>query len=280
MFVKLADVKLKIRNDCSPFRSDNGFLPYLIDTSDNKKYCGYEKIVNFFKNEGYTLEENDKSEAYRSFISENLFPYFMYQFYGNPQNIDETRTILALRTPFPFNFYYPSKYKSRTDQVCQTIANFSLEEPIDQHDTTEMEVKAKKCLNWISEKLSNNEFFINGTQSEVDATVFAYLAIILRFQLPSNILQSHVKPCENLVRYVNDLTKKFFTDSECFESEKVKAKNEKKEQKVFTGQEEDDPPAEIRKRYILSGLFASAAMLGFGYITGIFSVILLKLDLD
>lgn len=196
----------------------------------------------------------------------------MYQLFGNPQNIDASRAVLALRTPFPFNFFYPSKYIRKTDEICQTVANFSIEEPIDAHDTTDMEVKAKKCLNWISEKLGSNEFFINGIQNEIDATVYAYLAIIIRQQLPNNPLQVHAKQCENLIHYVNNLTKKFFKESELFESEKVKEQNQKKEQKVFTGQEEEDPPGVIKRRYILSGMFATVAMLSFGYFHGIFSV--------
>ncbi|XP_070490960.1 metaxin-1 homolog [Chironomus tepperi] len=275
MYIKLADVKgIKIRQNFSPFKSDNGFLPYLIDTTDNKKYCGYEKIVNFLKSCGYVLDASEKNEACLSFIRQNLYPYFMYTLFGSPQNLDETRALYATRTPFPFNFYYPSKYVRKTDEVCQALANFSLEDPIDHHDTAEMEAKAKKCLNWFSEKLGTNEFFLNGTQSEVDATVYAYLAVILKFQLPNNQLQAHAKQCENLVRYVNNLTKKYFDESECFESEKVKEQNQKKEQKVFTGQEEDGSPAEIRKRYIVSGLFATTAMIVYGYLHGIFSITL------
>lgn len=197
----------------------------------------------------------------------------MYQLFGNPQNIDDSRSIYALRTPFPFNFYYPRKYVSKTEEICQSLANFSLEDPTDAHDTAEMAGKAKNCLNWISNKLSDHEFFLDGVPSEIDATVYAYLAIILKFQLPNNQLQSHANQCENLVKYVNRITKKFFSEDELFESPKAKAKSEKQEQKVFTGNEDEDPPAVIRRRYILSGLFASTAMISFAFLSGIFSVI-------
>lgn len=197
----------------------------------------------------------------------------MYQLFGNPQNIDETRTLYALRTPFPFNFYSPGKYVRKTDLVCQNVAGFALEDPIDQHDTAEMIFKAKKCLNWISEKLGKNEFFLDGTKSEIDATIFSYLAIILKYQLTNNQLQSHANQCESLVRYVDNILKKFFSESEVFESPKAKAQQQKKEQKVFTGQEDEEPPADVRRRYILSGLFATTAMIGFAFFAGIFSVI-------
>lgn len=204
----------------------------------------------------------------------------MYQLFGNPQNLDETRALYAARIPFPFNFYYPSKYVRKTEEVCQAVANFSLQDPIDLHDTAEMALKAKKCLNWISEKLSNNEFFFNGQPSEADATIYAYLAVILKFNLPNHSLQSHASNCENLTRYVNSMTKKFFKESEIYESPKAKEEKKKKEQKVFTGQEDEDPPEVIKKRYILSGLVAAVSMVSYGYYTGIFSVINLKLHLD
>lgn len=267
-YFKLADLSVTVNYSANPVKSDNGFLPYLID--DGKKYCGYDKIVGHLqKGKGYTLITSDPQLSY---LAENLYPFFMYQLFGNPQNIDETRTLYALRTPFPFNFYCPGKYFRRTDEVCQAVANFCLEDPIDQHDTTEMGFKAKKCLNWISEKLSTNEFFLDGVQSEVDATIYAYLAIIIRYQLPNNQLHAHAKQCENLVKYVNNITKKFFKESELFESPKAKANQQKQEQKVFTGQEDEDPPHIVRRRYLLSGLFATTAMISYAFLAGIFSV--------
>lgn len=139
-----------------------------------------------------------------------------------------------------------------------------------------MSFKAKKCLNWISEKLGDNEFFLDGVASEVDATIYAYLAVIIRYQLPNNQLQAHAKQCENLQRYVNNMTKKLFSEAELFESPKAKEKKEKQEQKVFTGTEDEDPPADIRRRYILSGLFATTAMISYAFLAGIFNVMTLQ----
>ena len=62
----------------------------------------------------------------------------MYQMWGNPQNIDTIRSLYAKRIPFPFNFYYPSKYIMKTNQVCETVASFSLEDPIENHETTDV----------------------------------------------------------------------------------------------------------------------------------------------
>lgn len=274
----MSDVgQIKIQTNRSAFHSTNGFLPYL-KTENNEVICGYERIVNFLKREGYSIDECDKNEACLNYIKQNLYPYFMYQLFGNPQNLDVSRALLANRTPFPFNFYYPSRFVKKTEEVCQTVAGFSLEDTIDAHDTAEIALKAKKCLNWISEKLGNNEYFFNGQPSEIDATIYAYLSIILKFRLPNHSLQSHIKPCENLVKYVNNVTTKYFKESELYESPQVKEENLKQEKKVFTGQEDEDPPAVVSKRYFLSGIIAGVSMLSYGYLTGIFSVIYIKFN--
>jgi metaxin len=240
----------------------------------------YDRIVSYLKKEGYTIDETDRNEASLNYIRQNLYPFFMYQMFGNPQNLDSTRALLAQRTPFPFNFYYPSNYVRKTEEICQTVAGFSLQDSIDAHETAEIAMKAKKCLNWISEKLGSNEYFFNGSPSEVDATIYGYLAIILKFRLPNHALQSHASSSANLVKYVDHITKQFFKESELFESQQVKEENKKKEQKVFTGQEDEDPPSVVRKRYLVSGIFAAISMFSFGYYTGIFSVMSFRFNLD
>ena len=231
--MKLADIgQIKIQTNRSAFHSSNGFLPYL-KTESNEIICGYDRIVGYLKREGYTIDESDKTEACLNYIKQNLYPFFMYQLFGNPQNLDVSRALLANRTPFPFNFFYPSRYVKKTEEVCQTVAGFSLEDVIDAHDTAEITLKAKKCINWMSEKLGNNEFFFNGQPSEIDATVYAYLAILLKFRLPNHSLQSHLQPCANLVKYVTNMTTKFFKESELYESDEVKEENMKNYRIVY-----------------------------------------------
>jgi hypothetical protein len=76
------------------------------------------------------------------------------------------------------------------------------------------------------------------------------------------------------------MTKKLYKEHECFESEKAKAKSQKQEQKVFTGHEDEDTPGEVRKRYVLSGMFATTAMILFGHFSGIFSVMSFQFDIN
>lgn len=256
---------MKINYSGNPYKSDNGFLPYL--TADGKKYCGYEKIINIIqKTHDISLAPATSQLAY---LHENLYPYFMYNLFGQPQNTDDIRTVYAKRTPFPFNFFCPGRYFRKTDEICQQIGNFSIEDKIDQHNIVEMSFKAKKILNWINEKLSKNIFFLDERPCEIDATIYAYLAIVIKFQLPNNQLQSHGNQNEFLVKYVDRITKTYFDKCEIFE---CKEKPTKPEKKVYTGQEDEEPPAIVRKRYILSGVVASIAMLSYAMFIGLFKI--------
>jgi metaxin len=220
--------------------------------------------------------------------------------WGQPQNLDETRTLYAKRIPFPFNFYYPRKYVLKVNELTQTLANFSIDDPIENHDTANVSIsfiknfselshqlsifqlnaKAKKCLNWISEKLATNEWQkrLEEFPSEYDATLYAYLAIISRQKLPDSQLQAHAKQCDNLLKFVEKITKKFFKPSERFETVEKKSANSeekpKEEKKFFDGTEQDEDPKEVRNRYIFSGLVAFSVMSFYAAFIGLFKVLI------
>jgi metaxin len=139
------------------------------------------------------------------------------------------------------------------------------------HDTQDMIVNAKKCLNWISQKLESNKFFL-GVPSELDASIYAYLAVILHHTLPKNELQNHVKNCPNLVKYVENFTKNFAPE-ECFSSEDSTSKSKPKNGKKFhTGQEDEEDLGTKRRRQLFSALFAFISMSSYAIFSGIIQV--------
>jgi metaxin len=140
------------------------------------------------------------------------------------------------------------------------------------HDVVDMIVNAKKCLNWLSEKLGENNKFFLGVPSELDATIYAYLAVILHHTLPKNELQNHVKNCPNLVNYVENFTK-HFSPEECFSSKDDASKSKPKNGQTFhTGQEDEENLGTKRRRQILSGLFALISMSSYAFFSGIVQV--------
>lgn len=81
-------------------------------------------------------------------------------------------------------------------------------------------MNAKKCVNLLSRKLGRKVWFFGDIYSELDAIVYSYLAIIYKITLPNNPLQNHIKGCQNLVNFINRITKDIFRN-ECYSSTKL-----------------------------------------------------------
>ncbi|XP_052901901.1 metaxin-1 homolog [Anopheles moucheti] len=309
-YLKFCNAKVTVNFNGNPFSSPNGMLPYMI--ADGKKIAGYGRIVEHLSATGIgppmankTVDVGDvtlhatRINGHMQYVQENLHPYFMYMLWGDPKNVDTTRTVYAKRIPIPFNFYCPRKYVLRTNDITQSLAGFSLEDSIEFHDVSEFQHNAKTCLNWIATKLDDNRWFVGDSPTEVDGILYGYLSVLLKLTLPNNVLQNHIRQCPKLMQYVERITATYFakegynsfTASKSSNSSEQKSsgtgtpndgnsssssgeQSEKKsgnDTKFHTGhqQDPDDGPKERRKRYILSGLVAAVAMVGFAVLNGI-----------
>lgn len=85
-------------------------------------------------------QEEFKTSAYNCYLNQKLFPCLLYLLWGDPVNVDTTRTLYAKRTPFPLNFIYPQKYMKFTEELIQTVANFNISEKIEMHNNTEASI--------------------------------------------------------------------------------------------------------------------------------------------
>lgn len=146
-------------------------------------------------------------------IESQLIPYLKYILWGDPNNLDTTRTIYAKRIKFPFNFVYPQKYIKQTFEFIKEMANFSIEDKLEHHNTTELIVNAKMFVNMLAERIENKIWFFGGRQpNEIDATIYSALAILLNYQLQNNELKTHINAYPTLVNYVDRIRIKYLTD--------------------------------------------------------------------
>ncbi|KAH8242803.1 hypothetical protein KR032_002258 [Drosophila birchii] len=206
---------MDVQTSANPLRSGAGKLPYL--QIGNQKYPGYRQIKRVLDLEGYPIDahlstkQKHLSSAYANWVFTNLHAYYHYFLYGEPNNFDSTtRSLYAKRTPFPFNFYYPSTYQREACDVVQVMAGFDVNDKTSKHEGDYLVVNAKKCVNLLSRKLGRKVWFFGDTYSEFDAIVYSYLAIIFKITLPNNPLQNHIKGCQNLVNFINRITKDIF----------------------------------------------------------------------
>lgn len=70
--------------------------------------------------------------------------------------------------------------------------------------------EAEKCLTTLSVRLGDQEFFFGSHPTSLDATVYAFLAPLLKVPFPSPVLQNYLKACTNLVKFVVRITQRYF----------------------------------------------------------------------
>ncbi|XP_055641632.1 metaxin-1 homolog [Toxorhynchites rutilus septentrionalis] len=288
-YLKFSETKITYNFNGNPFSSPSGMLPYLV-TEGRKKIAGYSNIVEYLQSIGCDANAQLENQSYIvingyiQYVLENLHPFFMYTLWGDPQNLDTTRTLYAKRIPIPFNFYCPRKYVLKTNELTQTLAGFGLEDSVELHDVKDLIQNAKKCINWVASKLGESRFFFGDTPSEIDAVLYGYFSVILKLTLPNNVLQNHLKQCEKLVSFTERITTIYFA-KEGFTSAKVlssassnssssssNSKPKEEEKQYYDGTQKDDTPYDRKKRYVVSGIFATFAMVGYALMSGILTI--------
>lgn len=101
----------------------------------------------------------------------------------------------------------------QTEDFINIFANFSINDKIAHHNTTELLIKAKIFINMLAERLGENNWFFGGQKpSEFDANIYASLAILLHMQLQNNDLKTHISECPNLVKYLKRIRTKYLLD--------------------------------------------------------------------
>lgn len=171
----------------------------------------------------------------------------------------------AKAIPFPLNFYYPSKYEKEANAMMESL--YPNEETVNSIETN-IYSKAQKCITLLSNRLGDkNDYFFGSQPTYLDAIVYSYLAPLLKIPLPNSSLQNHLKACTNLVKFISKISQRYF-EQDYQNYEKIKTKeNEKSRQ----NNGDNEFPNKRRNQFI-AGVFATLAMVGYAFFTGIVEV--------
>jgi len=212
--IRFTRCPVRIDHKGNPFSSGEGKLPYL--EIGNKKYVGYKKIKQILDSEGFSvdsgLKQSEKlsTQAWIEWVFINLHAYYNYFMFGEPNNFEIVHSLYAKRTAFPFSFYYPGTYRKKAYNVIQIFGNFNIYDKVENHQTDEIIIKAKRAVNLLSSKLGKKLWFFGDIFSEVDVIVYSYLSILMQITVKNNPLGNHIKACKNLVNFINRITKDVF----------------------------------------------------------------------
>ncbi|XP_065334854.1 metaxin-1 [Cloeon dipterum] len=264
MYARICGAPVQCRTVRTPFFSPSGKLPVFRHGSHT--LTNFDDIAAYLhrKNFGPTqLVESQRCEtvSYAAYLEEKLLPALLHIWWVNEKNyIELTRPWYAKALRLPFNFYYPGRYEQDAKLRLQSCYNGTPDEI-----ETQVYNDAEQCLNSLSQKLGDSQYFGGNCPFALDATIFAYLAPLLRAPFPSNRLQNHLKNCRTLVEFCKRVSQLYFENSfNKYDAEKKKAEAVKKET------DEDFPNQ--KRNWLGAAIFATAAMTGYLFSQGMLQI--------
>ncbi|XP_033115310.1 metaxin-1-like isoform X2 [Anneissia japonica] len=266
-FAKFSGAPIKLENDFDIWSNLKGNFPILI--SDEMIMEGKNKIIEHLRTKGFDsdrdLTDIQRADilAFDALLEDKLLPALLHVYWIDAKNyVDVFRPVYANFLSFPFNFITPGKWQRYNQERVETM--FGGPHLVEGELKEIIFKKAKKCLNLLSERLHDKDFFFGDMPTSLDAAVFGYLAPLLRAPLPSTELQAHLKACDNLCRLVSRIQMRYFPDIPSDESQK----NKPNENSTTEPYEEEHK----RRNQILSVLFAAAMMVGYAVFSGLVKV--------
>ncbi|XP_023199932.1 metaxin-3 isoform X2 [Xiphophorus maculatus] len=175
------------------------------------------QILNFLRKQRFnadyelTARQGADTLAYIALLEEKLRPALLHTFWVDAENYSNlTRPWFASRSPFPLNFFIPSRLANvALARILVTRGEGLL------HRISEVEGKiysdAKECLNLLSYRLGTADYFFDNSPTSLDAFAFGFLAPLHKADLPSSPLQSHLRQLDNLTRFCDNVLAAHFS---------------------------------------------------------------------
>ncbi|KAG8194121.1 hypothetical protein JTE90_003059 [Oedothorax gibbosus] len=224
----------------------------------------FDNIVSYLQKQNYNADGDLTPKqcgdiiAYTALLRDKLYPALLHIWWIHEKNyVQVTRPWYAKVLRFPLNYFLPG-HQRRAAQA--TIDNQWTSDLIKEAEREQIIYKdAQECLNLLSYRLGDNDYFFGNNPCSLDAIVFGFLAPLLKAPFENSNLQNHLKACTNLQQFVQRILQRYFPLSpEEAEALKKKAEQEAEEKKEFPNPWKD---------ILLWGTFVGAIMLGYAALT-------------
>lgn len=129
-------------------------------------------------------------------------------------------------------------------------------------------------MNILSKRLGKKVWFFGNNYSEFDAIVYSYLAILFKISLPNNPLQNHIKGCQNLINFINRISRDIF-QKEAFNSINTSKDGVASNNPLLTATERKFLESE-KKTKLMAGIGAVVAMGSFAAWRGLYKQVILN----
>lgn len=140
-----------------------------------------------------------------------------------------------------------------------------------------MLLRARQCLNQLETKFGEStSLSLLGGPSELDATLYAYLACIQNVLPHNDILRAHLKECKRLTQFVHLFQKTHFGDANdeatAVATDQADRAEEQRLMGTATTQDLEEERLNRWQSIVLAGCIACCAMALFAYKQGIFQL--------
>uniref|UniRef100_A0A8C6WVZ0 Metaxin-1 n=1 Tax=Neogobius melanostomus TaxID=47308 RepID=A0A8C6WVZ0_9GOBI len=201
-YVQFAGAPLKVHKISNPWKSPSGQT----EAGQIKNvFCVLQKY-----NADYDLsaKEGADSLAFISLLEEKLLPALvnLLVVVDGKNFVDVTRRWFAEHLPFPLSLVLPGRMQRRESERLR-LAVFSLDLNIVR---VELLRDAAECMNLLSQRLGQSQFFFGDSPSSLDAFVFGHLAPVLKIKLPNGKLQQHLQTLDNLCGFCSNILQLYF----------------------------------------------------------------------
>lgn len=233
-------------------------------------YQPSQVLIGDFQFQGYSDDEY-LSSSYICQLESKLLPYVKYVLWGDPVNVDAIRSLYAKRIGFPYNFVYPQKYIKQTQELLQIVADFSIEDKIQNHNTAELILNAKSLVNSLNVRFEKRSWFLGGRKpSEVDAAIYAALSLLLYLPLQNSDLRAHINECPYVVKFIDRIRIKYLSDIKSPEKDSSTPTIVTRVQKLFINKEKGTLSNGVVK--VFFGLVTIGSMAFFAISHGIVAI--------
>lgn len=265
-YAQFSGAPLKLHKISNPWRSPSGSLPAL-RTNQNETLSRPSDIIIHLRKQKYNADydlsakEGADSLAFISLMEEKLLPALIYWSWVDGKNfVDVTRRWFSEHLPFPLSLVLPGRMQRQQSERLRLLRG---EEHIEAEENLEKELfrDAAECMNLLSQRLGQSQFFFGDSPSSLDAFVFGHLAPVLKIKLPNSKLQQHLQGLENLNVFICNILQLYFPRTEPAPPRSAPSSSDDGEHVPYK-----------RRKQLLSVVVAMGAMLSYALFTGILSI--------
>ncbi|XP_071794032.1 metaxin-1-like [Asterias amurensis] len=259
---QFAGASLKVKNNGNLWRNPSGHFPVFRAAQEVLK--SDTQVIKYFQDNQLDLDEELTDQqradvlAFQALMEEKFLPGLLHVWWIDAKNyVEFTRPWYAKALQFPLNYFIPGRWHREAELRVEETRGGSHMEP--QEVTNRVCSDAKECLNLLSVRLGEEDFFFGKVPTSLDALIFSYIAPLLRAPLPSNQLQMHLKGADNLCSFCSRILLRYFPEEP--------QGTQQSTSKTSTDDSFDDPHK--RRNQVLAALFALTAMVSYAFMNGL-----------